>query len=81
MAKNKMRVYQAAKELGIKSAKMLSILADLGVPIKGNLSSIDTDTVSLVKEYIQEIHKRQEEEEKKGKKKKKKKDKKKKSQE
>ncbi len=66
MAKNKMRVYQAAKELGIKSAKMLSILADLGVPIKGNLSSIDTDTVSLVKEYIQEIHKRQEEEEKKA---------------
>lgn len=65
MAKDKMRVYQAAKKLGIKSAKMLSILADLGVPIKGNLSSVDTDTVSLVKEYIQEIHKKQEEEEKK----------------
>ena len=66
MAKDKMRVYQAAKKLGIKSAKMLSILADLGVPIKGNLSSIDSDTVSLVKEYIQEIHKKQEEEEKKA---------------
>jgi len=63
MAKSKMRVYQVAKKLRIKSAKMLAILSDLGITVKGNLSSIDMDTILLIEEYVQEMHKKHEEEE------------------
>ncbi len=66
MSKNRMRVYQLAKKLGIKSPKMVAILEELGIKDKGNLSMIDSDTASLVEEYVKDMRKTQEESEKKN---------------
>ncbi len=65
--KDKIRVYQLAKKLGLKSTKMLSIMDELGIKGKGNLSMIDNETASLVEEYVVEMRKKQESEEKKNK--------------
>ncbi len=64
--KDKIRVYQLAKKLGLKSTKMLSIMDELGIKGKGNLSMIDNETASLVEEYVAEMRKKQESEEKKN---------------
>jgi translation initiation factor IF-2 len=64
--KDKIRVYQLAKQLGLKSTKMLSIMEELGIKNKGNLSMIDSETASLIEEYVSEMRKKQEAEEKKS---------------
>ncbi len=66
MSKNKIRVYQLAKKLGIKSPKMVSILEELGIKDKGNLSMLDSETAALVEEYVKDMRKTQEEKEKKS---------------
>ncbi len=66
MSKNKIRVYQLAKKLGLKSPKMISILEELGIKDKGNLSMLDSDTATLVEEYVKDMRKSQEEREKKN---------------
>ncbi|NIA09501.1 MAG: GTP-binding protein, partial [Nitrospiraceae bacterium] len=62
---NKIRVYQLAKKLGLKSTKMLSIMEEIGIRGKGNLSVIDDDASSLIEEYVSEMRKKQEGDEKK----------------
>ncbi|MCD6106630.1 MAG: translation initiation factor IF-2 [Caldisericaceae bacterium] len=64
--KNKMRVYEVAKKLGIKSPKLIKILGELGVDVKGHLSSLEPDAIFLAEEYVKEMHKKQEVTEKKS---------------
>ncbi|MGB9695374.1 MAG: translation initiation factor IF-2 [Caldisericaceae bacterium] len=60
----KIRVYELAKELGIKSLKLIEIMEDLGMKGKGNLSVVDNDTIELVTEYVKDLRTKKEEEEK-----------------
>ena len=48
----KVRIYELAKELNLKSARMLEILARLGVPVKGVVGTIEEETATLVKEIV-----------------------------
>jgi translation initiation factor IF-2 len=61
-----MRVYEVATKLGIKSPKLIKILGELGVDVKGHLSSLEPDAIFLVEEYVKEMHKKQEVAEKKS---------------
>ncbi len=63
---HKIRVYQLAKKLGIKSTKLVSILEELGIKNKGNLSMVDEETSALVEEYISEMQKERVKEEEKN---------------
>jgi len=49
----KVRIYELAKELNVKSPRMLEILAGLGVPAKSAVGTIEEDTAALVKEVIE----------------------------
>lgn len=49
----KVRIYELAKELKVKSPRMLEILGDLGVPVKGVVGTIDEETATLVKEIVE----------------------------
>lgn len=62
----KIRVYELAKELGIKSLKLLELMEEFGIKGKGNLSILDNDTIQLIKEYFSESSKKKEEEYKKS---------------
>lgn len=64
--KNKMRVYEVAKKLGIKSPRLIKILGELGVDVKGHLSSLEPDAIFLAEEYVKEMYKKQEVTEKKS---------------
>ncbi|MEA3313812.1 MAG: translation initiation factor IF-2 [Caldisericota bacterium] len=66
MNKNKMRVYEVAKKLGIKSPRLIKILGELGVDVKGHLSSLEPDAIFLAEEYVKEMYKKQEVTEKKS---------------
>jgi translation initiation factor IF-2 len=48
----KVRIYELAKELNVKSARMLEILVELGVPVKGVVGTIEEETATLVKEIV-----------------------------
>jgi len=48
----KVRIYELAKELNLKSARMLEILTQLGVPVKGVVGTIEEETATLVKEIV-----------------------------
>jgi translation initiation factor IF-2 len=61
---SKIRVYELARELGVKSQKLIEIMEELGMEGKGNLSIVDTDTAALVTEYVKDLKKNKEEEEK-----------------
>ncbi len=50
----KLRVYQLAEELGLKSKELTAILSDLGVEVKSHMSGIEQSTADLVKELILE---------------------------
>ncbi len=60
----KIRVYELAKQLGLKAQKLIEIMEELGLKGKGNLSIIDSDTVALISEYVKDLKKKSEEEEK-----------------
>ncbi|WP_261663630.1 translation initiation factor IF-2 [Deinococcus sp. Marseille-Q6407] len=51
---SKVRIYTLAKELGVENARMLSILDDLGVAYKSVSSTIEEDTVDLIKGIVAE---------------------------
>lgn len=59
---NKLRVYELAKELGLKSLKLIEIMEDLGIKGKGNLSILDSETAQLITDYVKESQKKKEEE-------------------
>ncbi|WP_296970565.1 translation initiation factor IF-2 [Tepidanaerobacter sp. EBM-38] len=50
----KLRVYELAKQLGISSKKLITVLEDLDVNVKNHMSTIDEDTAKLVIELIEE---------------------------
>ncbi|MBU0650570.1 translation initiation factor IF-2 N-terminal domain-containing protein, partial [bacterium] len=43
------RVHELAKELGITSKDLISKLTDLGISVKGHMSSLDEEVCILVK--------------------------------
>ncbi|HHX24491.1 MAG: translation initiation factor IF-2 [Tepidanaerobacteraceae bacterium] len=50
----KLRVYELAKQVGISSKKLLTILKDLDISVKNHMSTIDKDTAKLVVDLIEE---------------------------
>ena len=48
----KVRVYQLAKELQVQSALILELLDRMGREVKSDLSTLDTDTVDVVRERV-----------------------------
>ncbi|WP_221088752.1 translation initiation factor IF-2 [Deinococcus aquaedulcis] len=51
---SKVRIYTLAKDLGVENAKMLEILDGLGVSYKSVSSTIEEDTVELIKQILAE---------------------------
>ncbi|WP_034351929.1 translation initiation factor IF-2 [Deinococcus phoenicis] len=51
---SKVRIYTLAKDLGVDNAKMLEILDGLGVSYKSVSSTIEEDTVELIKQILEE---------------------------
>ena len=51
---SKVRIYTLAKELGVDNHKMLEILDGLGVAYKSVSSTIEEDTVELIKQIVAE---------------------------
>ncbi len=49
----KVRIYDLAKELKLKSPRMLEILNQLGVPAKSPVGTIEEETATLVKEIVE----------------------------
>jgi len=48
----KYRVFSLAKEIGISTTELIKYLQNLGVDVKGNLSTIEEDTANIVKELV-----------------------------
>ena len=56
----KVRVYELAKELEIKSKRLVEILQELGADVKNHMSTLEDDVADLVKEHFaQEKDKKQ----------------------
>ncbi|MFW8625303.1 translation initiation factor IF-2 [Deinococcus sp. ME38] len=51
---SKVRIYTLAKDLGVENAKMLELLDGLGVSYKSVSSTIEEETVELIKEMLAE---------------------------
>ncbi len=51
---DKIRIYQLAKELGVESKTMLTILDDMGVDYKTHSSSLDSETAETVRQLVAE---------------------------
>ena len=50
----KLRVYELAKQVGISSKKLITILEELDITVKNHMSTIDSDTAKLVVDLIEE---------------------------
>src|SRR5690606_23631578 len=50
---DKVRIYQLAKELGVESKDLLTILDDMGVEYKSHSSTLDADTAETVKQLVE----------------------------
>lgn len=50
----KLRVYELAKELGLKSTKLVNIMQDLGMKVSSHMNTVDEETAALIKEVIEE---------------------------
>ncbi|BAL81426.1 translation initiation factor IF-2 [Caldisericum exile] len=58
------RVYELAKELGLKSQNLMDIMQELGIPAKSTLSVVDAESASLISDYVNELkHKAKEQKE------------------
>ena len=44
-----MRVHELAKELSVTSKKVIEILKDKGIAVKGHMSSVSSDAIAAVK--------------------------------
>jgi len=58
-SKQAKRVYELAKELGIKAQKLLEIMEDLGITAKSTLSTVDADSANIVADYVNELKQKQ----------------------
>jgi translation initiation factor IF-2 len=47
-------VYELAKQVGLSSKKLISILEDLDIRVKNHMSTLDNDTAKLVMDLIEE---------------------------
>lgn len=59
----KNRVYEIAREVGLKPQRLIEIMEELGIKNKGNLSIIDDETTKVIKEYIKELRDKKKEDE------------------
>ena len=50
----RLRVYELAKQLGISSKRLISILKDLDIDVKNHMSSLDEETSQLVIDLFNE---------------------------
>lgn len=50
----KLRVYELAKQVGISSKKLISILEDMDIKVKNHMSSLESDTAQLIKDLLTE---------------------------
>jgi len=50
---DKVRIYQLAKDLGIETKQMLSILDDMGVAYKSHSSTLDEDVADTVRQLVE----------------------------
>lgn len=48
----KYRVFSLAKEIGISTTELIKYLKDLGIEVKGNLSTIDEENAKVVKDLV-----------------------------
>jgi translation initiation factor IF-2 len=48
----KVRIYQLAKDLGVDTKDMLTMLADMGVDFKSHASSLDADVAEAVRQLV-----------------------------
>ncbi len=60
---SKIRVYEIAKSLGMKSQKLIEIMEELGIRGKSTLSIIDNETAEMMQDYVKELKQKHEEEE------------------
>ncbi|HHW02813.1 MAG TPA: translation initiation factor IF-2 [Thermoanaerobacterales bacterium] len=51
---NKLRVYELAKQLGVSSKKLITILEELGITVKNHMSTLEDDTAQLIVDIINE---------------------------
>jgi len=51
---SKVRVYKLAEKLGVSSKELLGILQELDINVSNHMSTLDEETVELVKEYVHE---------------------------
>lgn len=52
-----MRVHELAKELSVTSKKVIEILKDNGVVVKGHMSSVSSDAIAVVKNILAKVTK------------------------
>lgn len=50
--KNKIRIYELAKELDLKSKFVVEFLHDLGADVANHMSSIDEDIANMLREHF-----------------------------
>ena len=48
----KVRVYELARELELKSKRLVEFLQDLGADVKNHMSTVDDDVATLVREHF-----------------------------
>jgi len=48
----KMRVYELAEELKIPAKELIGFLNEEGIKVKNHMSTLDRDTIELIKEVI-----------------------------
>lgn len=51
---NRLRIYELAKQLGVSSKKLITILEDLGITVKNHMSTLEDDTAQLIIDLINE---------------------------
>ncbi len=50
---DKVRIYQLAKDLGVESKELLTILDDMGVEYKSHSSTLDGETADTVRQLVE----------------------------
>ncbi len=51
-----MRVYEFAKQVNKESKEIIEILKDLGIEVKNHMSSIDDESIALIKKNLEDIN-------------------------
>lgn len=54
-----MRIYELAKQLGLKSQELIEKLKQLNFPVKSHMSVIDEETAEIIKHEIEDLRKKE----------------------